>query len=152
MSKNTTAPKRIKAVKTVKTVRKAAGAPARKKTAAAAAAAPAPEEKVTFETGSGNVFADLELADADELQRKSGLVIQIAKAVRRRRLTQAQAAKLLNLSQPDVSRLLREDFHRYSVDRLLKMLAALGHDVDIIIRTPRRTRRGGRIAVKAQAA
>lgn len=91
----------------------------------APAAAQAPEEKVTFETGSGNVFADLELADADELQRKSGLVIQIAKAVRRRRLTQAQAAKLLNLSQPDVSRLLREDFHRYSVDRLLKMLAAL---------------------------
>ncbi|MHC8510141.1 MAG: helix-turn-helix domain-containing protein [Rhodospirillales bacterium] len=149
MSKNTAAPKRTtpKRAKVVKTVRKAARAPVRKKTPTAPQ-----EEKMTVEASSGNVFADLELPNADELQRKSGLVIQIAKAVRRRRLTQAQTAKLLSLSQPDVSRLLREDFHRYSVDRLLKMLAALGHDVDIIIRSPRHTRRGGRIAVKAQAA
>jgi len=59
-----------------------------------------------------------------------------------------QAAELLGLSQPDVSRLLRGQFRDYSVERLLRLLMALGRDVDIVIRKPDR-RRPGRLSVEA---
>ncbi len=62
------------------------------------------------EVGSGNVFADLGLTGADKLRIKSGLVIEITKAVRRLGLTQAEAARRMGIAQPKVSGLLRGDF------------------------------------------
>ena len=70
------------------------------------------------------------------------------KIIRRRGLKQVEAAKLLGLSQPDVSRLLRGNFRQYSMERLLRLLTALGRDVDIVIREPR-SERPGRLSVKA---
>ena len=78
------------------------------------------------ERGSGNVFADLRLPDADAHLLKAQLVTRIDDVVRRRGLKQAEAAKLLALSQPDVSRLLRGSFREYSMERLLRLLTALG--------------------------
>lgn len=103
-------------------------------------------EKVT--RSSGNVFADLGWPDADTHLVKAALVVRIDEILRRRRLTQAQAAKLLGLSQPDVSRLLRGHFRDYSVERLLRLLTLLGRDVEIVIRKPR-SRRPGRLSVEA---
>ena len=93
--------------------------------------------ETAVETGSGNVFADLGLADADAHIVKAELVTRIDAIVRQRGITQAEAARLLGLSQPDVSRLLRGDFREYSLERLLRLLTALGRDIDIVIRQPR---------------
>ena len=69
---------------------------------------------------------------------KADLVARIDDIIRKRGLTQAQAARELGLSQPDVSRLLRGRFGQYSVERLLRLLLALGRDVGIVIKRPRR--------------
>ena len=74
------------------------------------------------ERGSGNVFADLDLPDADAHLLKAELVSRIDSIVRQRRITQTEAAGLLGLSQPDVSRLLRGDFRAYSLERLFRLL------------------------------
>jgi predicted XRE-type DNA-binding protein len=62
------------------------------------------------EASSGNVFADLGLADADKLQIKSALVIEIARAVRQLGLTQQEAGRRTGIAQPKVFALLRGDF------------------------------------------
>ena len=96
------------------------------------------EEKV--ERGSGNVFADLGHPEAEVHLLKAELVTRIDEIIRRR--------KLLGLSQPDVSRLLRGNFRDYSVERLLRLLTALGRDVEIVIREPR-SKRQGRLSIGA---
>ncbi len=103
---------------------------------------------VKVERGSGNVFADLGRPDADTHLLKAELVDKIAEIIRRRKLNQSQAAKLLGLSQPDISRLLRGNFRDFSIDRLLRLLMALGRDVDIVIRKPK-NRRAARMTVEA---
>jgi len=96
----------------------------------------------TVERGSGNIFADLGLPDADAHLVKAELVSRMDAIIRHRGITQSEAARLLGLSQPDVSRLLRGHFREFSVERLLRLLMALGRDVEIVIRAPRRTRQG----------
>ncbi len=107
------------------------------------------KESVEIERSSGNVFADLGLPDADAHMLKAELVARIDKIIRERRLKQVEAAKLLGLSQPDVSRLLRGNFREYSLERLLRLLARLGHDVDIVIREFS-SEQTGRLKVAAQ--
>ncbi|MCY3625865.1 MAG: helix-turn-helix transcriptional regulator [Candidatus Dadabacteria bacterium] len=104
------------------------------------------EEKV--ERGSGNVFADLGHPEAEVHLLKAELVTRIDEIIRRRKLKQVDAAKLLGLSQPDVSRLLRGNFRDYSVERLLRLLTVLGRDVEIVIREPR-SKRQGRLSIGA---
>ena len=90
----------------------------------------------TVERGRGNIFADLGLPDADAHMLKAELVSRVDAIIRHRGITQSEAARLLGLSQPDVSRLLRGDFREYSLERLLRLLTRLGRDVDIVIRQP----------------
>jgi len=99
-------------------------------------------DQTQVKRGSGNIFADLEIPDAEDHQIKAELVTHIDEIIRRRRLTQTHAAELLGLSQPDVSRLLRGNFQEYSIERLLRLLMALGCDVDIVIRKQKIRRRG----------
>ena len=105
-------------------------------------------DKMKIERSSGNVFADLGRPDAEAHLLKAKLVSRIDEIIRQRGLKQVVAAKLLGLSQPDVSRLLRGNFREYSVERLLRLLLALGRDVEIVIREPR-SRRRGRLLVEA---
>ena len=100
------------------------------------------------EHGSGNVFADLGLPDADTHLLKAELVSRIDTIVRQRGITQTEAARLLGLSQPDVSRLLRGDFRQYSLERLFRLLTALGRDIDIVVRQPR-SATGGKLRIVA---
>ncbi len=104
--------------------------------------------KIRVERGSGNVFADLGRPDAAGQLAKAKLVASIDAIIRSRRLTQIDAGAILGLSQPDVSRLLRGDFRDYSVERLMRFLTDLGHDVEIVIRKPK-SRRAGRLRVEA---
>ena len=102
----------------------------------------------TVERGSGNVFADIDVPDADAHLLKAELVSSIDTIVRQRRITQIEAARMLGLSQPDVSRLLRGDFRQYSLKRLFRLLTALGRDIDIVIRQPR-SANGGKLRIAA---
>ncbi|MBO9112751.1 XRE family transcriptional regulator [Agrobacterium sp. S2/73] len=85
-------------------------------------------------TSSGNVFADLGLPDADKLKVKSGLMIEITKAVRRLGLTQEEAGRRMGLPQPKVSALLRGDFTNLSERKLMDALNRLGYDIEIRVR------------------
>ena len=90
------------------------------------------------EAGTGNVFADLGLPDAAEHLIKAGLVVRIDRSIRHRKLTQAAAAQLMGIDQPKVSAMLSGRFRGYSVERLMRFLVALGHDVEIVVKPRRR--------------
>ena len=105
-------------------------------------------QDIKIERGSGNVFADLGLPDADAHLLKAELVTRIDRIIRQRGLKQVEAAKLMGLSQPDVSRLMRGDFQEYSMERLFRLLNALGRDIDIVIRESI-TGRPGRLNIQA---
>lgn len=91
------------------------------------------EEKV-IHTGSGNVFADLGFAGADEHGLKAQLVSKIRAVMDSRGLKQPAAAKLMGVSQPDLSRYLRGHFRDISADRLLRMIRRLDTEVEITVR------------------
>ncbi len=97
---------------------------------------------------SGNVFADMGLPDADELDTKVRLAATIIRIVERRGLTQAQVSEALDINQPKVSALLHYKLEGFSVERLMRFLTALGQDVEIVIKAKPRTR-SARVAVRA---
>src|SRR3989338_4667586 len=90
---------------------------------------------VEVEISSGNVFADLGLPDADKLKIKSGLVIEITKAVRKLGLSQEEAGRRMGLPQPKVSGLFRGDFSNISERKLMNCLNRLGYDIEIKVKT-----------------
>ena len=83
---------------------------------------------------SGNVYADLGLPDAERLKIKSGLVIEIRKAMRRLGLTQQDAAKRMGITQPKVSDMMRGDFSNLSERKLMDCLNRLGYDIEIKVK------------------
>jgi predicted XRE-type DNA-binding protein len=91
-------------------------------------------EGVEVHRGSGNVFADLGLADAEKLKIKTGLVIEIRKAMKSRGLTQQEAAKRMGITQPKVSDMMRGDFANLSERKLMDCLTRLGYDIEIKVR------------------
>ena len=89
---------------------------------------------IEVEASSGNVFADLGLPDADKLKIKSGLVIEITRAVRKLRLSQEEAGRRMGIPQPKVSALLRGDFANLSERKLMDCLNRLGYDIEITVK------------------
>jgi predicted XRE-type DNA-binding protein len=87
-----------------------------------------------FEVSSGNVFADLGLANADKLKIKSGLVVEITRAIRRLGLTQEQAAVRTGISQPKVSAILKGNLANLSERKLMECLNRLGYDIEITVK------------------
>ncbi|MGV0027891.1 helix-turn-helix domain-containing protein [Phormidesmis priestleyi] len=88
-------------------------------------------EEIKVQASSGNVFADLELANSDELLIKAELVRQISNSIVAKHLTQTEAANLLGVDQPKISALLHGKLSGFSTDRLFRFLNALGSDVEI---------------------
>jgi len=80
------------------------------------------------------VLADLGLPDADKLKIKSGLVIEITRAVRKLGLTQEEAGRRMGIPQPKVSALLRGDFANLSERKLMDCLNRLGYDIEITVK------------------
>lgn len=95
--------------------------------------------KIAVERGSGNVFADLGFGNPEEEKLKAQLVREIRDILKNRRLTQAKAAELLGLKQPDVSALLTGRLQKFSLERLLRCVRRLDREVRIVIRPKRRT-------------
>ena len=83
---------------------------------------------------SGNVYADLGLPDAEKLKIKSGLVIEIRKAMQKLGLTQLEAAKRMGIAQPKVSDMMRGDFTNLSERKLMDCLTRLGYDIEIKVK------------------
>jgi predicted XRE-type DNA-binding protein len=91
-------------------------------------------EGVEVQRGSDNVFADLGLPDAEKLKIKTGLVVEIRKAMRALGLTQQEAAKRMGIPQPKVSGMMRGDFTNLSERKLMDCLNRLGYDIEIKVR------------------
>jgi predicted XRE-type DNA-binding protein len=89
--------------------------------------------RVDHQIGGGNVVRDPGLSDAKVIEVKAGLALAIGELIRRRGLTQGQAAVVLGVAQPRVSALIRGHLEKFSMERLCNYLRALGCDVDIRI-------------------
>ena len=96
--------------------------------------------KTRFEKGSTNVFKDIGVPNAEEHFIKAQLVFKIDALLKKRGLKQVDAAKLFQVRQPDISKMLRGEFRQFSVERLLRFLVALDQDVAIVVK-PHRDRR-----------
>ena len=88
---------------------------------------------------SGNVFEDLGVPESPEALAKSEIAARITGVIEKRGLTQSKAAKLLTVSQADVSDLVRGKLKGFSTERLFRFLNALGQDVEIVILERRRS-------------
>jgi predicted XRE-type DNA-binding protein len=99
----------------------------------------AKKSAVRVTSSTGNVFRDLGLSkeESEHLLVRADLLIQVQKAIESRRLKQAEAAKILRVTQPRVSDLLRGRIDLFSTDSLIDMLARLGVGVRIVVKTPR---------------
>ena len=91
------------------------------------------QTEIEFEEGSGNVFADLGLEDAEELFARAQIGFHVAKLIEHKNLKQREVAVLLGIAQPDVSHLMNGHFHRFTTDKLLDFLRRLEYKVVIQI-------------------
>ena len=104
-------------------------------------------KRAAVQEGSGNVFADLELPEAEELLAKAELASRISRIIKGRHLTQIEAATVLDTTQPNVSNLLRGKIDGFSMERLIRFLNALDRDVEIVIKRRPRSRAVARTRV-----
>ena len=96
---------------------------------------------------SGNVFADMGLPEPEEDLAKAQLASHIRQVIKRQRLSQVAAAALMGIDQPKVCALINGRLANFSSERLMRLLTALGQDVDITVRARPRNRALGRIRV-----
>jgi predicted XRE-type DNA-binding protein len=99
--------------------------------------------KIKVTPSTGNVFRDLGFRreEAEHLLVRADLLIQVQKLIASRRLKQGEAAKILHVSQPRVSDLLRGRIDLFSTDMLIDMLARLGASVRLTVKPHRRKRK-----------
>ena len=95
------------------------------------------EEDMTFEVGSDNIFADILIPNPEDELLKAELTFAIHQIIKKRKLTQANAAKIMGINQPKVSALLHRKLSGFSVERLMHFLNLLEFDIEIIIRPSR---------------
>jgi predicted XRE-type DNA-binding protein len=101
----------------------------------------------SIEKSSGNVFADIGFANDQEMLVKANLALKISEIIAQRRLTQIEAAVVLGMPQPKLSKLLRGQFHGVSETKMIECLNKLGRDIQIVIRKANRDKRIGRTSV-----
>jgi predicted XRE-type DNA-binding protein len=91
-------------------------------------------KNIEYTESSGNVFADLGVPNPEEALAKAKIVSKIHDIIKKKKLIQAKVAKILKISQPKVSLLLRGYLTDFSLERLLRFLNDLGQDVYIAIK------------------
>lgn len=102
---------------------------------------------IAVHEGSGNVYRDLGFPDAEEMLVKAQLVSKIREIIESRALKQVEAARILRLSQPKLSGILRGQFRGVSERKLIDCLTKLGRDVEIVVKDAPRRREGGKLTV-----
>jgi predicted XRE-type DNA-binding protein len=106
------------------------------------------KDNETWEIGSTNVFADLDMPDADEKLAKAELTLKINEIIKHKHLGQKEAAKLLGVDQSKISLLNRGRLSNFSIERLVKYLTLLDRDIEIVVKkTKRRQALHGRLSV-----
>lgn len=100
------------------------------------------KKTTNYEESSGNVFADLGIENPEEALAKSELARQIAKLLKKKKLTQRQATEILGIDQPKISALIRGRLRSFSLERLIRFLNELGQDVSIMISPSKSKSRG----------
>ena len=103
--------------------------------------------KRDYSRSSGNVFADLGLPRAEEALAKAEFARKISAIIQERRLTQAEAARILGVDQPKISALKRGRLSGFSLERMLRFLILLGRDVEIVVKPRPRSRTQARLLV-----
>lgn len=88
---------------------------------------------VEYTTGSGNIFADLDLPNAEEELLKSDLALEIGRIIKSKGWTQKEAAEVIGISQPRVSMMLRDQLDELSIDTLLCAVRRLGRNIEVRI-------------------
>lgn len=106
-------------------------------------------QEIEYEIGSGNIFADLGVKNPEEALLKSRVVGEIQRIVESRNLTSSEAAKIVGLTPSKLNDVLRGRLSGYSMERLLRMVNALGHDVEVKISKRRRANVPGVFKIKA---
>lgn len=104
-----------------------------------------------FEKSSGNVFADINLPNPEELLAKAELARQISHVIKKKKLTQKQAALALGIDQPKVSALVSGKLSGFSLERLFKFLNELGQNVTISVTPKARTHKRGCVIIETSA-
>lgn len=99
-------------------------------------------KRETITRGSGNVFADIGIKDADEHMMKAEVVLMLGRIIEHKKLNQTEAAKIIGIAQSDVSNILRGKFSGFTLDRLLRFARKLGTDVEITMKEPSDEREG----------
>lgn len=102
---------------------------------------------IEIETGSTNVYEDLGLPNPSEMQVKASLAAKIGEIIKRRRLTQSQAAEILGMPQPKISSMLRGQFRGISEAKMLECMNRLGRDVQIVVGKPSQSKNMGQTRV-----
>lgn len=105
------------------------------------------KEEITFELAQDNIFADIGLPNAEEELTKAELAWEIECIIKKRKLTQQKAAKIMGINQPKVSALLRRKLSGFSVERLMHFLNLLGQDIDIVVKPKPKNRKSARVHV-----
>jgi predicted XRE-type DNA-binding protein len=100
-----------------------------------------------IEKGSMNVYADLGVADSEQMLVKAQLAAKIAEIIELRNLTQTQAASLLGMTQPKLSNLLRGRVRGISEAKMIECMTLLGRDVQIVVKPVSRSRKTGHVSV-----
>lgn len=108
--------------------------------------------KEEIEMSSGNVFADLGVENPEEELTKAKLAWEIHQIIKKKKLTQTKAAKMMGINQPKVSALIRRKLDGFSVERLIHFLNALEQDIDIIVRQKPKSRKRAVINVYSETA
>jgi predicted XRE-type DNA-binding protein len=96
------------------------------------------KNRIRVKQSSGNIFRDLGFPNPEREQLKARLTLQIYRLVKDRKLTQAEAGKILGIQQPHVSGLMLGQSGTFSVERLMDFLTALGQDIEITVRPTRK--------------
>jgi predicted XRE-type DNA-binding protein len=90
--------------------------------------------EIILEESSGNVFADLDFDNADEMLMRGKIGIQVIKSLKSRSLKQREISELLGIAQPEVSHLMNGEFQRFSEGKLLMFLKRLDKEITLHIR------------------
>ena len=99
--------------------------------------------------GSGNIFADLKVENADEELAKAELAYKIRRLILARGLIQEEAAQLLGVDQSDVSKIMNCKVGKFTYDRLLRCIQRLECNVRIIVEEPNADHSCGKVLVSA---
>ena len=108
------------------------------------------KRKADFEESSGNVFSDLGFRNSKQEMLKAKLTVEIYKLLRKRGVTQSEAAKLLGTTQAQISALMRCRPVSVSVGRLMEFLNVLGQDIEVTVK-PAARRKAGDMSVVVRA-